>query len=117
MRKPAIRDGTGRNGTDGRDGRTGRTGRDGRDGMYAWGRLNGERCSLLHRTSTGRICWPADPSVPEPPEGRFRAIQHYLVRPNTAEHPLLHGLFGAKGTEKMLSYTTLVHGDETGRTD
>ena len=41
-------------------------------------------------------------------EARFTAIQHYLVRPFRPKDPLLHGLFGAKGTEKTLSYTTLV---------
>ena len=45
---------------------------------------------------------------PEPAEAGSMAIQHYLVRRFCGEHPLLHGLSGAKGTRKMLSYTTPV---------
>ena len=51
-----------------------------------------------------------------PAEAVFRAIQHYLVRPERHCYPLLHGLSWPERPGKMLSYTTLVHGTGTGRT-
>ena len=42
-------------------------------------------------------------------------IQHYLVRPERPNIPLLHGLPRRKAAEKMLSYTTPVQQGGTGR--
>ena len=77
-----------------------------------WGRLN-----LLKLSGGAACCTDLQRPVATVNPGKpgFTAIQHYLVRPFRPCYPLLHGLFWPFRPEKMLSYTTPVHEDGTGR--